>query len=546
MAAEEVSVAGIRIHSSNFNKSRGRSYYNSLSLLDMNHARLQMNDKNSDSITPNISSIDGLPEDALFRSIKWSPDSNFLSFLLVVENEVQLWITDVKTKKAYQVTGNINASLPINSYIWKSNSRDLILLKASNKDKSIPKAPIPPFSPSIRSNLSGKKATARTYQNLLTSNHDENLFKFFCTSVVAKVSINEDGEKLSEEVYEPTNGIIQSFSVSPDGNYLFTHSIEEPFSYLVPYSRFPHVNQVWNFNTSPLQEIFKQNLPLQEQVPSIHDAVSIGPRYIGWIPTSDNTLYWVEAQDEGDPKNDVEIRDHLYTLSAPFTDEPELFQTFQSRFYDIDFCENGFVWSQERQWKNRWSKVYKIDIDNFKPISKDLIFDRSYEDVYNSPGSIWINKNSKGKFVIPFKDDKIILESPGATPDGYKPFLDRFDVKTKESTRIWRCEEGVFERVHILLEDDASQFLTYRESESTQPNIWMYSKDNDGNYQKKQLSNFPHPYPWLDDIKKEIVTYNRPDGVLLSGKLLLPNSFKVNEDAPLPMVCIKDSLVIYN
>lgn len=66
----------------------------------------------------------------------------------------------------------------------------------------------------------GNTAAARTYQNLLTCAHDEELFRFFTTSVVSKVVIDDNGEFLSEEELAPTKGIIKSFSISPDGKFL--------------------------------------------------------------------------------------------------------------------------------------------------------------------------------------------------------------------------------------------------------------------------------------------------------------------------------------
>ena len=35
----------------------------------------------------------------------------------------------------------------------------------------------------------------------------------------------------------------------------------------------------------------------------------------------------------------------------------------------------------------------------------------------------------------------------GASPKGNLPFIDRQNVKTQETQRLWRCEEGVYERV---------------------------------------------------------------------------------------------------
>ena len=149
MAAHEISVAGIRIHTKQFNKSRGRSYFNGLNILNI------MKVKNELQENPNTTPISGFPEDSLIRSIKWSPDSKFISCLVLVKEQVELWIVNPNTGVASKLSGAVNASLTISSYKWKKNSRELFFTKAINKGNEIPSAPIPPFSPSIRSNLSG-------------------------------------------------------------------------------------------------------------------------------------------------------------------------------------------------------------------------------------------------------------------------------------------------------------------------------------------------------------------------------------------------------
>mmetsp|Transcript_21429 Transcript_21429/g.27238 ORF Transcript_21429/g.27238 Transcript_21429/m.27238 type:complete len:842 (-) Transcript_21429:48-2573(-) len=541
LAANEVSVAGIRIHTQQFNRSRGRSYYNGFRLLNVQEIREQIKelpDGQSELPTePNLRSITGIPENQLLRSIKWSPDSKFLSFLVVAPEEIQLWVADMESASARKVTGSINASLAVTSYAWR-NSRDLICMKAINKDKAIPVAPVPPFSPSIRSNLSGNVAAARTYQNLLTSTYDETLFKFFTTSEACKVTIDDAGTTVHEESFQATQGIMKALYISPDGNYMLTKTMNEPFSYLVPYTRFPQSNQVWDLTQSPIAMAFNQEIGLQEQIPSVHDSCAVGARDVSWIPSSDNTLFWVEAQDEGDPRNESEIRDKLFALSAPFTDTPKTLHSCVSRYHNCEWTLHGFAWVQEKCWKTRWSKIFKVSVtEEFDVKETSLMFDRSYEDAYNSPGGIWVSKDSNARFVAPVSQERhVLLESVGATPKGNLPFLDLFDTVEKTSKRLWRCSEGTYERLETILENDGSAFITTRQSNEEQPNLWIHTLQSSGEDKAVQITKFPDPYPWMNQMSQELVTYTRPDGVLLSGKLRLPENFKVGEDEPLPML----------
>lgn len=51
-----------------------------------------------------------------------------------------------------------------------------------------------------------------------------------------------------------------------------------------------------------------------------------------------------------------------------------------------------------------------------------------------------------------------------------------------------------------------------------------------------QLTDFPHPYPSLKGVSKEIIKYERKDGVQLTGNLYLPPGYAPERDGPLPLI----------
>jgi len=46
-------------------------------------------------------------------------------------------------------------------------------------------------------------------------------------------------------------------------------------------------------------------------------------------------LYWVEAQDGGDPKAEAQIRDKIYTLCTPFSEDPKPIVSLELRYSEI-------------------------------------------------------------------------------------------------------------------------------------------------------------------------------------------------------------------
>src|SRR5690606_30105919 len=102
----------------------------------------------------------------------------------------------------------------------------------ANEGKSVPERPRIPNGPIIQESL-GKKASSRTFSNLLTDSHDEELFDHFTQSQLTKVYL--DGR--AEEVGQPS--IFKKHNFSPDGKYLYVERVERPYSYTLTWTSFP-------------------------------------------------------------------------------------------------------------------------------------------------------------------------------------------------------------------------------------------------------------------------------------------------------------------
>ena len=63
--------------------------------------------------------------------------------------------------------------------------------------------------------------------------------------------------------------------------------------------------------------------------------------------------------------------------------------------------------------------------------------------------------------------------------------------------------------------------LITRETVDEPSQYWLQTHHVGGAPTERQLSNFPHPHPQLKGLKKEILRYQRPDGVDLTGQLSL-------------------------
>ena len=55
------------------------------------------------------------------------------------------------------------------------------------------------------------------------------------------------------------------------------------------------------------------------------------------------------------------------------------------------------------------------------------------------------------------------------------------------------------------------------------------------NFLAVQVTDFPHPYPTLRGLNKQILRYKRDDGVMRTANLYTPPGYDAEKDGPLPV-----------
>lgn len=508
LAQPEEKLAGLRINPAVFAPSRSRGY-----------TAIELRSLQSDDKRP----VTDLPEGKVMN-VTFSPDSQNLAFILETPEGLTLWNHSLAAGKTTQVsTRRINASLGGNKYRWKSDSRGFYTrLTVYGADKR-PVQADNDIKPVIQT-TTGEKAAVRTYSNLLKTPHDERLFEFLATSQLAEISLDGKVRALGKPA------MYRSYGASPDGDYLLVAQIRKPFSYLVPHYRFPQLTEVWTSEGDVVTQV--ADLPSGETIPKGFDSVIDGRRNIGWRGDKAATLVWAEAQDGGDMSREVEHHDAVYTWDAPYDGKPKLLMNVERRFNQVEWGNDNFAVMTEWRFSDRQLRSWK-----FSPASpedeKVLFQERSYNDRYNDPGRFVTEQNEFGVDVIKVIDgSKVLLTGRGASPEGNIPFMDEFDFSTQAKNRLWHSEAPYYEQIMMPVSEDAMRVLTLRESVSEQPNFFIRDI-RDGSL--AQFTEFPHPSPGFIGISKELIRYQRSDGVELTGTLYLPPGYDESQ-GPLPVL----------
>src|SRR5215472_6045147 len=217
-------------------------------------------------------------------------------------------------------------------------------------------------------------------------------------------------------------------------------------------------------------------------------------------------------------------------LDAPFDGAPRKLVDLPLRFRSIAWGTNQLALVEERRWKDRKRTILAVALSALSTPAK--LFEGSFEDRYKDPGTPLEEPNRAGKSVLVTTQDArgIYFRGQGASPEGDKPFLSVLDASTGESKRLWQCAPPNFELPEAVLDPRASEILIRRESPEKNPNYYV---EKLGSLYAEQVTFFPNPYGHTPLPKKQVLHYQRADGVELFANLYVPPGYKPS-DGPLP------------
>ncbi|KAL0435979.1 UNVERIFIED_CONTAM: putative glutamyl endopeptidase, chloroplastic [Sesamum radiatum] len=477
LARPEEKLAGVRIDGKCNSRSR-MSYYTGIGIYQI------MDDG---TLGPE-KELSGLPSGAKINFLTWRTGRSSM---------LKVWVADIEAGKARPLfeAPDIFLNAVFDNFVWVNNSTLLVCTIPLSRGGP-PKKPLVPSGPKIQSNEQKDIIQTRTYQDLLKDEYDEDLFDYYGTSQLLLVTLDGSVKPIGSPA------IYTSLDPSPDEKYIMISSMHRPYSFTVPCGRFPRKVDLWSADGKFLRELC--DLPLAEDIPITHNSVRRGKRSIHWRADKPSTLVW-----------------------------------------GISWCDDSLALVYESWYRTRRLRTWIIS-PGCESATPRILFDRSSEDVYSDPGSPMLRKTSIGTYVIAkIKKESdegtyLLLNGSGATPQGNIPFLDLFDINTGNKERIWESDkEKYYETVVALMCDQDEgdiyvnqlRVLTSKESKTENTQYFILSWP-----EKKatQVTNFPHPYPQLSSLKKEMIRYQRRDGVQLTATLYLPPDYDPARDGPLP------------
>jgi dipeptidyl aminopeptidase/acylaminoacyl peptidase len=512
-----------------------------------------------------------LPPNPRLSGARWSPDGTRFVFTNTTANGIEIWVGETATGRIHRLPGiRLNEVLAPaggggrggagagGSLQWMPDGKGL-LVQALRTNRGVePPAPKVPTGPHVSESLGGGRG-ARTFEDLLQNPHDEDLFEYYAT---AQLAVADSTTGAMTPIGKPA--IIESARMSPDGNYFIVTTVHKPFSYSYPARMFPKEIEIWDRSGKMLRKMASLPLGAGRGADGAPDdepnPAATGPRNLSWRPNEPATLLWFEgtggpgrgargarggattASAEATPPPPE--HDKVLALKAPFSGQPEVIFEMERRIPALTFTENGH-WAVIDSGGGRGGAfgggapaggrgsgrtpqpALLVDLDHPKDAPKQL-WSRSASNRYTDPGRPLEKPTASGERVIILDGDSVFLSGLGASPAGDHPFLNRYNLDTKETTTLFKCDDDHYEAVEALLDAHGDRFLTRRESPNEPPNY--YERAADGKL--TAITHYPDPQPIMRKVSKKLVTYKRPDGVDMSFVLYLPPDYKPGTRLP--------------
>jgi dipeptidyl aminopeptidase/acylaminoacyl peptidase len=477
-----------------------------------------------------------LPAGACAGEPEWAADGTHFAFVNLASDAVELWIGDAKTGRAHRVPGVRLNPMFDDAMLWMPDQKTLLVKLVPKGMIAPPANPVVPIGPSIQE-TEGQKGQSSTYENrdTLNNKHDEDVFDYYAASQLALVNA---ATAAITPVGKPAN--YESLDPAPDGQHILVTAIHKPYSYVTTYDRFPQEVEVWDVTDHAHVSTHSiASLPLADRVPIA--GVPTGPRDFSWRATEPATLVWAEALDGGDWKTNVPNRDKIMLQKAPFSSPAVEIARTEQRYV-------GFAWSEQpsvallAEYDNNrhWRKSFIVNVDD--PQQKPrLLWDLSTDERYKNPGAPVRRQLANGSSVVLQEGDSIYLSGIGASSDGDRPFLDRLNLSSLQSERLFRCDKTSLERFLAFAGPDTKTFLTWRQSPTDPPNAFRRTigqsidpPAGEASYSSTStaITHIPDPTPEVRAIQKRLVKYKRADGLDLSFTLYTPPGYKEGTRVP--------------
>lgn len=404
----------------------------------------------------------------------WSPSGDRIAWIGHQTRESHIYVTDVSSGSTEKVTSKplLATSATVLEWTGDGNAIFTVLIPEDRGRK-----PIKPHTPK---HLSVKKTTEgenrlRTFPTLIENRHEENLLRYYTTGQLVKIDLTSGDY---ERIGEPAK--IRNVNAAPSGDYVMVQLMDKEFSNVVPVSWYGWTEEIWDLNGEKLAEVRISDARMG--VPGQDIMEDFGRSQVQWRPDG-NGLSLMLKPDEEDENGDNDNGDNgsdkyrIVQWLPPFgEDDKEVIYESSREMRSVSYnADAEMLFITQRRGGTETLFAY----DTTQPDTTFTIYERDHRDYYDNPGNLMMERNSMGVNAVrtSTSGDHVFLSGIKRHEDHQEnapqPFLDRVEIESGETERIFESSSDVYEQVTAVLDNNIDRVVLNRESRDMLPDSWL-------------------------------------------------------------------------
>lgn len=499
-----------------------------------------------------ISTADGsrvdvsLPAGARVSGATWSPDGAQLAFFAHFDDASYLYVADADDGASRRVLRDALLAVHVIEPRWTRGGAEVAVVLPPANRGAMPQEGAMPTSPMVRHTTDERNAL-RTYFDLLESPYEKELVRWFSTGQLALVDVQS-----GQATRVGAERMITEIDPAPDGDFVRVEFLSGELSYIVPVMSSATREELWDRNGNVITVLAETEAREGADGDDDDEDGDAQRRAVRWHPTEPGLLFLQQAPaDETDEAgagaaagagpNEPASRelDRVLHWAPPFEagSETVLYETSR-RMRSVEVDRSGrtlFITRGEISWSGDGTQtLHAVQLD--APDTEHLISRRSGDDFANDPGEPLMAHSDRGLEVVRTSNDGAALYLSGTAyfndpmREAPRPFIDRVEIETAASERLFESSAERFEQVRGVLDDDLSTLVLHVESRTEVPQVVRLDRPSG---ERVQLSDNVDYTPEITNTVHEMFMVTRPDGFASKVEVTMPVGWRPG-DAPPP------------
>jgi dipeptidyl aminopeptidase/acylaminoacyl peptidase len=476
-----------------------------------------------------------MPAGASISSPVWSPRGTQVAYIANFPTGSYVYLADVASGTSAQLSRRALLATVVTTIEFTADGRYIAAVLVPENRGAAPEHGDGGIEDGPQVRLTDSRAVPQpVHFSLLQDPHDKALLTYYTKGQLALIDVKS---KAVRPIGAPAT--IRDIDAAPDGAFVRVTRMTEPYSYLVPVSSFGSVEELWDANgrviTTLATTALREGAPADNGDPTARRGLSAdsAKRNIQWNPIGTGLLYVQSGKvvhwRAPFGANDTTV---LYRGSAQLG--TVLYSSDSSTMFVTDSGATIAVRVKDPTKRYNLGRTVTLPAA-IAGFGGGGGAGRGAAD--STQGTVLLRTAAGGRrYVLMAKDGKSIALS-GTRAYGAKwatqaprPWVDKLDIESKARTRVMDSPATMYEEFVAPLDDDVSQFIVTRESNTTISDAWLRTA---GSADAKKLTTNLDVAPEVTGAQFKRLEVTRPrDGTKFWVEVTLPRDWKPGTKLP--------------